>query len=803
MVKGCGPMARCDTQSEPWQTARNAIWLQGLVCLLLVWLGAGVPEACAGDYYVAKWGKDVQGDGSSTAPWCTVQHAIDSITGSMEDPHAIHISGGIYVENVRMDSWESLYGGYDPMTWQRDVDGNPTILQATAVTSDSAVVQAASGSILSGCTVTGGYYGIYCKHASSLIERNTVAHNVFGIVCQLESSPLILENRITSNTLNGVVCEGSSSPSIVGNHIADNGGDGIVLRRSRALVRENTIQSNQEIGIYVAASDPVIESNEIVGNGEDGTTLFLTGGRIEANRFIGNHKSGLTLSYSDAAVMRNQFVRNGTWGLGVLFSFPPAVENNVMLQNDIGVYCSQYSSFGLLNATIAYNVTFGVAASYFSNVFSTNCIIWENADDLVQCEASYSCISDGDPGEGNISMDPRFVNSEDDDLHLAWDSPCIDAGTSVGAPRVDYEGDPRPRGMGFDIGADESFRRLKFDFAQGEQGWTFHAPDGPFAPCAGEVRAEGLALLADAKMPSFGFWQSPAAIVPAFPDSLYRVRWHLREPGEDSGQMPPVRLRVSAESLHYSNDLMLQQTSGGSESEIAGEHTNVYDFYCVLLVPGGEATGDAENQFLAFDLLSLDPVGMPGSGAVMEMVEVERIGLAALSDARRLRTYTFEQSSEGWHFSGPVGPFTPPLSGYGNGALFLSSITNTNTFGFWANDPADLALAGGAKMLYRTTFTLYSDQEDGAVVPQVRLRMGTRSGNRWVIQTISSVGDGEYSPGRSPLRYTLYYPWSGGAAPDSLQLGFDLLNFDSNDVATGTIYLDEVLVEEMDLPLIE
>jgi len=753
----------------------------------------------AGDFYVAKWGNDSIGDGSQASPWCTVQHAIGSITGSLEEPHTIHIAGGVYVEEVRMDTWENLYGGYDPATWERDVGAHPTVFQATSVTSESAVVKAARGSILSGCTVIGGYYGIYCKYASPLLERNMVAHNVYGIVCQMESSPWIVDNQIISNMLDGLVCEDYSSPHIVGNRVAQNGGNGIVLRGSRATVRENTIQDNQGIGIYITGSTSVIERNEVVGNGKDGMTLFLSRGRIEENRFARNQQSGMTLSYSNPVITRNQFVRNGTHGLGVIFSFPPVVDNNVMLRNDIGIYCTQYGAVNLINNTIAYNAMYGIATSYFSYALITNCIIWGNGDDLLQCEASYSCISDGDAGEGNISTDPRFANLEADDLHLAWDSPCIDAGTSVGAPVVDYDGDPRPWGMGYDMGADESFRRLAYDFMQGEQGWTFHAPDGPFAQATGQARADGLAILADATMPSVGFWQSPAEIVPAFPDSLYRVRWHLPEPVESSGWMPQVRLRVSAQSLQYSNDTILQETSGSSGYDIAGVH----DLYFAAPLIGSETSLNAENQFLAFDLLSFDPPGIAGGGAVLEAVEVERIGLDTLTELSRLKTYTFEQSSEGWRFSGAVGPFTSPLSGRDTGALVITSVTNTNTFGFWANDPADVILTGSATKLYRATFTLHSDQENAAVVPQVRLRMGTGLGKQWVVQTISSVGDGAHSPTRSSLRYSLYYPWLGETGPDSLLLGFDLLNFDPNDAANGTLYLDEVVVEEMNISLIE
>jgi hypothetical protein len=55
----------------------------------------------------------------------------------------------------------------------------------------------------------------------------------------------------------------------------------------------------------------------------------------------------------------------------------------------------------------------------------------------------------------NISADPRFV-SYPTDLHLSSNSPCIDRGSAEGAPSTDGDGNPRPAGAGFDIGAFEA-----------------------------------------------------------------------------------------------------------------------------------------------------------------------------------------------------------------------------------------------------------------------------------------------------------------------------------------------------------
>ncbi|MBG0770578.1 MAG: hypothetical protein H0S82_02665, partial [Anaerolineaceae bacterium] len=50
--------------------------------------------------------------------------------------------------------------------------------------------------------------------------------------------------------------------------------------------------------------------------------------------------------------------------------------------------------------------------------------------------------------------DPGFVDAASDNYHINSDSPAVDAGTSV-ALSEDYDGDSRPLGGGYDIGADE------------------------------------------------------------------------------------------------------------------------------------------------------------------------------------------------------------------------------------------------------------------------------------------------------------------------------------------------------------
>jgi hypothetical protein len=105
-----------------------------------------------------------------------------------------------------------------------------------------------------------------------------------------------------------------------------------------------------------------------------------------------------------------------------------------------------------------------------------NCIFWASVyeyepsqitlDDNNTLRISHTNIDGGldriGPGGtiidegGNIDEDPMFYILEPGiSYHISGDSPCIDAGTSESAPTHDIDGDPRPYGAGYDMGADE------------------------------------------------------------------------------------------------------------------------------------------------------------------------------------------------------------------------------------------------------------------------------------------------------------------------------------------------------------
>jgi hypothetical protein len=122
-----------------------------------------------------------------------------------------------------------------------------------------------------------------------------------------------------------------------------------------------------------------------------------------------------------------------------------SILRNFIIRNSDLAISLNFSSPKIYNVTIADN-GFGIAAYENSNPDIRNCILWNNrTGDLFQCQAWYSCVESGSPGQGNINVNPLFVDAANGDYHLksegwrwnivgqswTWDdvtSRCIDAG---------------------------------------------------------------------------------------------------------------------------------------------------------------------------------------------------------------------------------------------------------------------------------------------------------------------------------------------------------------------------------------
>jgi len=332
--------------------------------------------------------------------------------------------------------------------------------------------------------------------------------------------------------------------------------------------------------------------------------------------------------------------------------------------------------------------------------------------------------------------------------------------------------------------------QIVFDFIPDTEDWTtggapvvFTAPDFTWEP-------DYLKMTSSTNTNTFGFWQSAQDAVPAEADYLYRARFRVSTDITDQSLVPQIRLRANSLNLQQYDVLSIESAGDGAASPaVSGTD---YDLY---FVPPANDTA----AMLAFDLLNFNPFDAAVAELSLDTVAVDRFALASLSPATVVQDYDFELSQDGWTTGGAPIVFTSPQYIHSAGALELRATTNTNTFGFWGNHPADITIE--AHKLYRGTFEIRTNVTNPALVPEMRLRFNT--GNLQASHTfgISSAGDGANSPGITNTTYDrLYFLPPANCVGEDLLVSFDILNFNPGDVPTASLILDRAIIESLSPP---
>lgn len=227
------------------------------------------------------------------------------------------------------------------------------------------------------------------------------------------------------------------------------------------------------ISIYGTA--PIIQACVIQGNTAAGPDEWGAGGVL-----IGN---GAAPVISQTLIVNNSVAGGGS---GIRISGASLTLVNSLIAGNTGrpaIHASN-ATLVLTNVTIADNSNVGVLLND-AQATVLNSLIWEvEGGDIVTGNnglytVDYSNLEDGVvTGTGNISAEPLFLGGGD--YHLQDGSPCIDVGTTAGAPAHDWEGDMRPFGYEVDMGADEWLGELG-------AGLLAMAPGGSGAPGAAAV----------------------------------------------------------------------------------------------------------------------------------------------------------------------------------------------------------------------------------------------------------------------------------------------------------------------------
>ncbi|MCP4449412.1 MAG: hypothetical protein GY811_29375 [Myxococcales bacterium] len=177
---------------------------------------------------------------------------------------------------------------------------------------------------------------------------------------------------------------------------------------------------------------------------------------------MGNETGGLHLFGSSFVVENNSIVQNGN-----LTSAPGDPTGGIVVESIPGAPIMPQD---IRHNTIADNLAPGAAGSAGlvcntgagtgavqcdSSIRGGNERPGEDVQTSGSCAILYSNVTGITSGAGNVSVAPIFVSTATRDYHLAAVSPGIDIVDPSSAATVDIDGDSRPNGAGYDMGADK------------------------------------------------------------------------------------------------------------------------------------------------------------------------------------------------------------------------------------------------------------------------------------------------------------------------------------------------------------
>lgn len=295
---------------------------------------------------------------------------------------------------------------------------------------------------------------------------------------------LIDEGSFGYEVRNQIVMTMGDQSRLDGFTVVAAGGDGIWGGNVNFSIFNCIIENNLKSGIYHSG---------------DGYTLLVTNSRI-----YNNQQDGIYAYLSTIQVESSVIYQNG------LSSDPENTYYGIYLED------TDPNSSIIHNNTIVSNTGEGM---YFKDNDPPddppgilNCILWNNAGEQIAgfniyTDIFYSCVQDCIEVNNNISSNPNFAygdpNSGNINFHLAFDSPCLDAGDPafVSDPNeTDIDWETRVYGDNVDIGADEVYdcgdgltaddiyNPLDLDadglinyseFASFSAAWLSHDPDDP------------------------------------------------------------------------------------------------------------------------------------------------------------------------------------------------------------------------------------------------------------------------------------------------------------------------------------
>jgi len=327
------------------------------------------------------------------------------------------------------------------------------------------------------------YAGLYLAGDNATLDqitiRNNTAQNQYGGLYVYGADIIFNNLSLISNTAGinygGAYLQGSYAGGrtkinhfqVTNNRVlttTDCTGGGIYINSRNSTLQNGIVSGNRGCigsGMYMAGSFYTLTNILVTDNyaNAQGGGLYLNGDGLIKNCYIvGNQADAGGGVYirglSDDYTVINSFIANNQVSVhsGGLYARGDIVlVNNTFVNNDMqGVVhnASNPSYVMLMTNTIVASHTVGIENQGTGMVFNDYTLFAYNTD-------NYSGTVQNGPH--NIGGDSAFTNPDARDYHITQDSAAINWGATIPWLTDDYDGEPRPNGASYDIGADESY----------------------------------------------------------------------------------------------------------------------------------------------------------------------------------------------------------------------------------------------------------------------------------------------------------------------------------------------------------
>ncbi len=305
-------------------------------------------------------------------------------------------------------------------------------------------------------------------------------------------SPIITDNTFINNQ--AIIEHGFDPPD--NNYPCNDHGDGgavVAFQGVDPIIKNNLIQDNTADayggGLHIRQwSNGTIQNNQVIHNrsgiGSGIHITYFSSPEVIENLIKSNYTgAGSALYvyyYSEPKILRNFITLNssGNQIIGVHYNSAGVIKNNIIYKNENSpaILCTSSSPL-ISHNTIIGNEVCGIQCNGTAEPVIENNIISStvsgcglNAGNDANPTIKYNNVWNNELGnygsgltdltgtQGNISIDPDFINESNSTGKLTYNSPCIDAGDPnfTSEPNeTDYCGNPRILKAQTDIGAYE------------------------------------------------------------------------------------------------------------------------------------------------------------------------------------------------------------------------------------------------------------------------------------------------------------------------------------------------------------